>query len=784
MEVRCSNCATEYEFDDALVSARGTSVKCTNCGHQFRVHPAASGGPAAETWVVRDTAGKETTFTSLRDLQQGIVKGQLDPKHEMSHAGQSFRPLQEIYELQTFFNAARQRARPAPRTLLGVGRDGRPIRNSSPPPRRRASEPAQERVTPVAGVPAIKTPAASVRAGSSPSSSPPRVSLEEVARTGYSQRHSTPLPPYQSGLDRDTGAPTGVQAAVPWQHLQGLHSDSELDALAKGRGAGSRWIVAVVVLGALALIGGTVGREYFLGFIRREPVQARVDGRVPALLDQGRAALGRGDFDTASAELAKASVLAEADPRVAALNAQVLVSRAELSSLLLRANYELDKAFAEAKPPARKKTPAELATEAEVLAKQAADQKQLELTFRDHLAKAKAAVDEAVKRDPNALDVVRAHVDELRLEGQQREARRYVGALSAQATDAQNAFSLGALDQAEGTSGYPSAIDRLRVAARTEEGLGKARGLLVYVLAQSGDAPAARAELDKLETLAPQHRVLPALRSLVELAKAKAAPEESAEAAVRRPVAKPPASPEAVAGAAAPATGAATPGTSPASSGVSDLKSTLAEAGTLHRQGDLAGAERLYQSIIVKNPNNIPALSALGDIARQRQSNATAAVFYDRVLRIDRNHLPTLMSRGDMYWHSGNRLLAVALYRRALGRAGPSDPMGQRALSRIEEFDQQVQAESDPTTEAPKTTPTVAEDKAEPPAAAQPSNPAPEGAAPTPDSPAPGTGTTPTPKPSTPKEPPPKDTRPSPTSPPSEDSENKDAPAGESADRP
>src|SRR6187549_2025679 len=107
MEVRCSNCATEYEFDDALVSARGTSVKCTNCGHQFRVH-APKG--ASEKWVVRDTRGKETTFTSLRDLQQAIVKGAIDPKHEMAHGDRAFRPLQDIYELQTFFDVARQRA--------------------------------------------------------------------------------------------------------------------------------------------------------------------------------------------------------------------------------------------------------------------------------------------------------------------------------------------------------------------------------------------------------------------------------------------------------------------------------------------------------------------------------------------------------------------------------------------------------------------------------------------------------------------------------------------------
>ncbi|NOU26329.1 MAG: hypothetical protein HOO96_00355, partial [Polyangiaceae bacterium] len=37
MDVQCDRCKTEYDFDDALVSTRGTTVKCTQCGHQFKV---------------------------------------------------------------------------------------------------------------------------------------------------------------------------------------------------------------------------------------------------------------------------------------------------------------------------------------------------------------------------------------------------------------------------------------------------------------------------------------------------------------------------------------------------------------------------------------------------------------------------------------------------------------------------------------------------------------------------------------------------------------------------
>jgi predicted Zn finger-like uncharacterized protein len=38
MDVTCDRCGTEYEFEEALVSTRGTTVKCTHCGHLFNVY--------------------------------------------------------------------------------------------------------------------------------------------------------------------------------------------------------------------------------------------------------------------------------------------------------------------------------------------------------------------------------------------------------------------------------------------------------------------------------------------------------------------------------------------------------------------------------------------------------------------------------------------------------------------------------------------------------------------------------------------------------------------------
>jgi predicted Zn finger-like uncharacterized protein len=121
MDVRCERCSTEYDFDDALVSERGTTVRCTNCSHQFKVYPARQLNQP-ERWVVRTTAGREFVYLSLRDLQKGIGDGQVGREDQLSRAGQAPRPLGAIAELEPFFRARREGdATPARATRTAVG---------------------------------------------------------------------------------------------------------------------------------------------------------------------------------------------------------------------------------------------------------------------------------------------------------------------------------------------------------------------------------------------------------------------------------------------------------------------------------------------------------------------------------------------------------------------------------------------------------------------------------------------------------------------------------------
>jgi predicted Zn finger-like uncharacterized protein len=136
MDVHCNRCGTEYEFDDALISERGTTVKCTNCGLQFKVYPSHhSGGP--ERWVVRTAEGRELVFTSLRELQRGIADRKVGPGDMLTRGQKPPRPLSAIAELEPFFQsslgkvaaaAAPAAADRVPRTLHGVA----PPANSIP----------------------------------------------------------------------------------------------------------------------------------------------------------------------------------------------------------------------------------------------------------------------------------------------------------------------------------------------------------------------------------------------------------------------------------------------------------------------------------------------------------------------------------------------------------------------------------------------------------------------------------------------------------------------------
>jgi predicted Zn finger-like uncharacterized protein len=144
MDVRCERCRTEYEFDDAKITVAGVTVKCTSCGHVFKVAKAAMGGaqrpeearggshagaaygdatavgaptfnsgfnpiPASpaddkpKEWKIRQPNGNVFTFRELTTLQKWIVERKVARDDEISLTGESWKRLGTIAELASFF---------------------------------------------------------------------------------------------------------------------------------------------------------------------------------------------------------------------------------------------------------------------------------------------------------------------------------------------------------------------------------------------------------------------------------------------------------------------------------------------------------------------------------------------------------------------------------------------------------------------------------------------------------------------------------------------------------
>lgn len=103
MEVVCGRCKADYEFDDTLISARGTMVRCTNCGLQFKVF-SKNGQELPEEWAVTtEGTGVVHRYGSLADLQRAITVGDVEARDSLSRGGETPRALSEIAEFEPLF---------------------------------------------------------------------------------------------------------------------------------------------------------------------------------------------------------------------------------------------------------------------------------------------------------------------------------------------------------------------------------------------------------------------------------------------------------------------------------------------------------------------------------------------------------------------------------------------------------------------------------------------------------------------------------------------------------
>ncbi|MCL2725007.1 MAG: zinc-ribbon domain-containing protein [Polyangiaceae bacterium] len=518
MDVRCERCNTEYEFDDALVSWRGTTVKCTSCGHKFRIArgKAESGG---DLWRVQTRGGKTLVFTSLRELQKAIQAQRIKATDTLSRGGSPSKPIDQIPELLSFFERSKKTT-----TAPGLG----PTRSQldtfpdfpAPPAvlPNRPPRTLRSLVTTLVGTGPGEARSGAVEASvvivdevttkSAPEPSPP-ASSEYAAvdvdlscesgpvpesRTEAAEAHSGPSPSVPS---EGKAAQSGEQR----ERTDGAPTDSGVPSSV--RPVGRRWSAGLVVTAAVILVIALlvavgvpehVGARIKAATVASAPVAsapvASVDSKVVGLLEQGEKAFVDGDIERAKENFDKATALSDNDPRALVDVARLAAVRADVAWLKVR-----------------------------LLPEDAADERRITQDDLNELAAAsRGAAEQALQVLPDNHVALSTKIDALRASGDRDGARALAAKFSLRANDPEDAYVLAALGLAEQEPPWATIIERLRVAAGAEVGPGRARAALIYALARSGDVPGARVELEQLAKLHRIHPLFALLRAFTERA--------------------------------------------------------------------------------------------------------------------------------------------------------------------------------------------------------------------------------------------------------------------------
>lgn len=724
MDVKCERCSTEYEFDDALVSGRGTTVKCTNCGHKFKIRR-SDGDFSEDFWNVTTGDGRTLVFTSLRELQRAIQSYLVERNDRLSRGGLPPKPIGQIPELAPFFEqrdaakrnqqgrsvktqdglgpaAAKAAAEPAPpmrprqatkpefpapppsvetqstgkATLLGPGGPSPHEEPSSAPSAPTPSPVASPSTEPVPTPPHVSHPPPVPRRESSntvpiqrPTPPPP---VPVAAKTTAVMSTPPPVPPKRSEPHHTPppAPPRHDHASDALQHPPNELAETPLPPMRR------RSLLAEIeeerdrVRGSSASDPGPPPRRSMGGFIVAAVVVAcaLTLGAVWAQKNLG-VTLGTKPPPTPAPTV---------DPRVATF--LTTGERALADGNLDAAKESFDKASAlSEKDPHVLLDLARLAAvradvawlKTRLLPADATDDHRIATQNLQELGQAaRNAADDALTGSPDDPAALRTKIDALRISGDREGARALVAKVTASGTQPEGAYVLAALDLAEPHPLWPTVVERLKTAASAETGPGRARAALIYALAQSGDQAGAKAEVERLRSMPRPHPLLPLLRDFAD--RAKTTLDAGVDAAIAQDIVD--AGKVRVGGGGGGGGGGGLP---------SDPRELVAQGEKARAKGDYERARTLYSAALDKNPNDSEALAGLAQISYAQRDLAGARASYKRVLAINPNYMPALVGLADVEWESGDKATAAKMYKDIVDRY-PDGTYPARVKQRLE----------------------------------------------------------------------------------------------------
>ena len=517
-------------------------MKCTQCGHLFKVHrpsplPPTSAASELATeparWRVRRVDGSTHTLDSLAELGSLIGGGQFGADDEISRTGHIWKRLGEIAELATMFERparSRRMSEPPPQPQLPIAaavEEAKRITASERPsapadaPRRRIPtdprfqvmgaeigidaqrpstpppEPVDEGVATAPHAPQPSTP-------STPSNSPPPAPAPPAsAPAAASAQPAAPAaPPAQAPMPAPK--PAASKPPAPQPPAQAAIDDAIDDTMFEATGR-PRLRARTLLLASVLLLAAGVGAAVLM--------QTRA---TPSATNPSRVLLQRADAALAEDKPESFQRAVGMYTQALALHADDVHTLASISRAYAIWSESLREDLHEnPTDPAATLADSVARTEAQRLADQA-----------------KQYAERAAHRAPGAAEAAIAHGDALRLSGDLTAARAEIDRVRANASEpATETLRVAALLAIDAAGGAASAGRKLaeQAVAREPKSI-RMRLLLARCLLDDKDLDGAAQQLDAARSLDASHpRIESLARTLEALRHVKAAPGRRAQ---------------------------------------------------------------------------------------------------------------------------------------------------------------------------------------------------------------------------------------------------------------
>jgi predicted Zn finger-like uncharacterized protein len=713
MDIKCERCGTEYEFDDSRVSEEGVTVKCSTCGHLFKIRkksfvltepvPQEDGGAAdgGKNWMVRRRDGTVLSFKELTTLQKWIVERRVSRDDEISKSGETWKRLGGIAELASFFQVVDQAMAATQPSLAAI---------SLPPPPSIPPAPAYPPMSQPA-MPAVSYPPPSQPAPmSQPPMSQPMLPAAQVMppAVSYPPPMSQPAPMSQPSLPAvqppavsypppSQPAPMSqpvLPAAVPvtgrqepdsWGPEAGAGATDD-DVVEKWKRRGRRkWYFIVPLLLLVAGVGAfyLLAPEQFMGLVHKvlgksdEPpalARAQYQSGLQAFLKDTEAG-----YTTAQAELDSAIKEAKGRfPAAMALLAEVQATRADrLAERIAVAELRVKELEAKEtglaptdgkEPDAALKTQIAEAHNAKVEGQQ--ELLRLQAEAQKAMEEAKRQLDGALEVDPHSFEALLAKANYLRVRGAGRDQidlpLREAGALRP------GDPGLGFVDGAalsEDQAALDMAVQKLSEALELQQKAGlpdllRARYALARTLVRAKRPDDAKVQLERVLQASPDHEAAKAL-----LASLQPPPEPP------KPVEPPPAEPVKPAEPVAPA--------APAAPTTFDGWMSLADG--LQQKGRTEKALEAYEAALALKPGHAEALTGKGLCLLDLGSYPASIGAFKAALQTNPSYGDAILGLGEANKYKGDKAEAARWYQRYLD-VHPNGPEASVAKSNLAEL--------------------------------------------------------------------------------------------------